>query len=378
MNRWLGLVVVWVCGVAGAQVVEPVVGLDHGVTFTFSAPKAAKVGLALEGVKDPLPMAKSAGGVWTLTVPGLKPELYYYHFEVDGESRLDPGNFGINFATNAVANSFLVPGDKPEPWETQDVPHGAVHRHRYTSKVVVGYPAGQSEFYVYTPSGYDPAGKTVYPVLYLLHGWSQVAEDWSGFGRANESLDALIAQGKAKPMVVVMPSGYGDRGFLRDFGVWREPAMVDRNTGLFGAALLGEVMPQVDRMYRVSGRREDRAIVGLSMGGLESLTVGLEHPELFAWVGGMSSAVHLMDAKAEAAKVDAKKADFKLVWIGCGTGDNLIGANQKLVAALEGAGVRVTTDDIPGGFHTWLVWRQNLVEFASLAFQNASLALQKK
>jgi enterochelin esterase family protein len=245
-----------------------------------------------------------------------------------------------------------------------------VERHIYKSKLVQDYPAAHSEFYVYTPPGYDPKGSAKYPVLYLLHGWSHTAADWSGFGRANEILDSLIASGQAKPMLVVMPTGYGYLKFIRDEGVWKDPAAVDRNTKLFESALLSEVVPQIERQYSVSTRREDRAILALSMGGLESLSVGLDHPEIFAWVGGMSAAVHLVDIRAMTETLDPKSANLRLLWIACGTGDDLIEPNRNFSAALKARGFNVATQETPGGLHTWTVWRENLVQFAPMLFRD--------
>ena len=347
--------------------VQPQVKPDHSVTFHYTAPTAAtKVSLTLEGVKLPLPMHQDEAGVWTLTTPALAPEFYYYHLDVDGHATLDPRNMEIQHSLTAVSNSFLVPAATPAPWEDAAIPHGIVRRHIYTTKVVVGLDRDQSEFDVYTPPGYDPKSSTKYPVLYLLHGWSQVAADWSNIGRANEILDAGIASGKVKPMIVVMPLGYGDMSFVRNgFNIWSDRTPVEHNTNLFTSALLAEVIPQAERLYNVSTKREDRAIAGLSMGGLESLTIGLDHPELFAYVGGMSAAVHLVEP-AVTAKLDSKKANLKLLWIACGTADDLITPNRKLAANLTLAGFNVTTQETPGGLHTWIVWRQNLLDFTQI------------
>ncbi len=348
---------------------EPQVNPDHTVTFRLAAPGAQKVALSLEGTRDPIPMQRDAAGLWSLTTAALPPELYYYTLQVDGHPALDPRNMEIQRSLTAVSNSFLIPATPPAPWEDAAIPHGAVHRHTYTSKIVLGLPQNQSDFYVYTPPGYDPRAATRYPVLYLLHGWSHTAADWSGIGRANEILDAGIASGKARPMIVVMPLGYGEMSFVRNgFSIWNESASVERNTSLFTSALLTEIIPQVERLYSVNPRREARAIAGLSMGGLESLTIGLDHPDLFAWVGGMSAAVHLVDP-AHTAALDPARANLKLLWIGCGTADDLITANRRLAANLHHAGFNVTTQETPGGLHTWIVWRDNLVQFTQLLFR---------
>ncbi len=369
MRRLLSLAVaLFSLGASAQEALDPQINPDHTATFTFAEPSATVVNLALEGTKVPFPMHKNEAGLWTLTTPVLAPENYSYHFEVDGRTELDPRNTAVKASLTGTGNAFLIPGDVPQPWETTAVPHGILHHHVYTTKVVKGLDRNQSDYYVYTPPGYDPRAKVRYPVLYLLHGWSDTAGGWSAIGHANDIFDSLIAQGKAKPMVVVMPLGYGEMSFVRNgFTVWRKPADVSRNTTLFSQALLTEVLPQVEKDYNVSARREDRAIAGLSMGGLESLTVGLSYPDQFAYVGGFSAAVFSRDAAQVASSIDAKKPALKLLWIACGTSDDLIEGNRSLVAALKARDLPVTAVETPG-MHTWLVWRDNLVHFVPLLF----------
>ena len=199
--------------------------------------------------------------------------------------------------------SSPYPARSPALWEETNVPHGEIHHHLYTTSTVIGLPRNQSDFYVYTPPNYDPRAKTPYPVLYLLHGWSDGAIGWTAIGQANFMFDNLLAQGRIKPMIVVMPLGYGDMAFLNTFKVWQDAATIDHNTTLFSKALLTEVMPRVESAYNVSHKREDRAIVGLSMGGLESLSTGLSNTDKFAWVGGFSSAIHKLNYTAELASL---------------------------------------------------------------------------
>jgi enterochelin esterase family protein len=165
-----------------------------------------------------------------------------------------------------------------------------------------------------------------------------------------------------------MPLGYGDLAFLRTHDVWDDPATIDHNTDLFTKALLTEVLPRVESEYHVSKDRNDRAITGLSMGGLESLEVGLTHTNQFAWVGGFSSAVHNLNYTTTLASLDPKTASLRLLWIACGTEDSLINPNRKLVAFLKTKDMPVTQIETPG-LHTWLVWRDNLIHFAPLLFQ---------
>ncbi len=341
---------------------------DHTVTFSYKDVAATKVTLALDGVPKPIPMEKDASGVWTVTTQPLTPEIYGYHFEADGDKRFDPNN--PHFTLNLVnaSNLITVPGDTPQPWEDTNVPHGTLHHHIYNTSTVLGLPDNQSAYFVYTPPGYDEKAKKPYPVLYLLHGWSDSDAGWSAVGRANLIFDNLLAQGKIKPMVVVMPLGYGDISFIHTHDVWEVPAAIDHNTDLFSKVLLTEVLPRVESEYRVSKDRNDRAIAGLSMGGLESLQIGLTHTGQFAWIGGFSSAVHQLDFEKALSPLDPKSANLHLLWIACGTEDSLIKPNRKLVDFLKARDMPVTQIETPG-LHTWMVWRDNLIHFTPLLFQ---------
>lgn len=343
---------------------------DRSVTFRYKAPSAKHVELNLEGVAKPIPMTRGKGGIWSYTTQQLAPEIYFYSFLVDGEPGIDPENHRV--ASNLVfptSNTLLIPGEAPQPWEETGVPHGIVHDHRFTSKIALGLPANQEDVVVYTPPGYNPHAAKPYPVLYLLHGWSGVARGWVDDQQANLILDNLLAEGKIKPMVVVMPLGYGDMSFVENgFDIWKDPAAVDHNTQLFMSLLTEEIMPMVESAYNIARDREGRAIAGLSMGGLESLDTGLHETDKFAWIGGFSSAVHNLDYEHQLATLDPKSANLKLLWIACGTGDSLIDANRKMIAFLKGKGMPVTQVETPG-LHVSLVWRDNLIHFASLLFQ---------
>jgi len=343
---------------------------DRSVTFRFKDASAKTVKLSLEGVAEPIPMAKGAGGIWSYTTHPLAPEIYGYSFLDDGQPRIDPENYSVaaNMAFPA-SNILEIHGDRPQPWDETAVPHGTVHTHRFPSKIALGLTANEEEVVVYTPPGYDAHAATPYPVLYLLHGWSGVAESWTRDQQANFILDNLIAEGKIKPMVVVMPLGYGDMSFVEHgFGVWRDPATVEHNTQLFMSLLTGEIMPFAESTYNISRDREGRAITGLSMGGLESLDTGLHNTDKFAWIGGFSSAVHNLDYERQLATLDPKTAGLQLLWIACGTEDGLIAANRKMIAFLKAKGMPVTQVETPV-LHVSLVWRDNLIHFAPLLFQ---------
>lgn len=353
-----------------APIVSPEVHPDRSVTFRFRDPNAKEVMLNLEGTK-PQPMQKDDQGVWSITTAPLEPDYYGYSFVADGVSLTDPSNYLMKTNLLSQSNMVHVPGPPGTPWETNDVPHGVVHHYFYHSAVV----GDDRDYFVYTPPGYDPGSDKRYPVLYLLHGYSDGADGWTAVGRANFILDNLIAQGKAKPMIVVMPLGYGAPEILRrGFGAFRDPSLPRRNMDKFGEALLTEVIPQVEQNYHVLGDRNSRAIAGLSMGGAESLYVGLNHLDHFAWVGSFSAGGLGGDYNAEFPSLDAKANDeLNVLWIACGTEDRLIEPNRKFREWLTSKGIKHIDIETPG-MHTWMVWRRNLANFAPLLFQSESSA----
>jgi len=346
------------------SLVTPEVHPDDSVTFRFLAPNAQDVKLAREGT-EPVAMKKDDTGVWSVTTPPLAPDYYGYSISVDGVRSLDPFNHGQVPNLISPGNFVHVPGPSL-PWDVNDVPRGEVHHHFYKSAVA----DDQRDFYVYTPPGYDPTAKTTYPVLYLLHGYSDDASGWSAVGHANVILDNLIAQGKAKPMIVVMPLGYGTMEIIAlGWGAWGHTDVRDKNFSNFQKALLTEVMPKVESEYRVAQDRNSRAIAGLSMGGSESLLTGLNNLDKFAWVGAFSAG-GIPDAfEKDFPNLDAKaNQQLKLLWIACGTEDHLIKVNRDLRDWLKTKGVEHTDIETPG-MHTWMVWRRNLTEFAGLLFR---------
>lgn len=344
---------------------SPEVHSDRRVTFRLRAPNVREVQLSLEGAPRQA-MQKDGQGVWSVTTGPLEPDFYGYAFIADGVGLIDPGNSLMKPNLLNTQSMVHVPGPPSTPWEVNDVPHGALHRHFYKSGVV----GDQRDYYVYTPPGYDASSRRQYPVLYLLHGFSDDASGWSAVGRAHVIMDNLIAEGKAKPMLVVMPLGYGAPEIvsrtgpgLRDPNAWR------RNVEKFGEALLTEVIPAVEKGYRVSRDRKARAIAGLSMGGTESLTTGLNALDRFAWIGAFSSGGLREDHAAAFPALSEKDNErIQLLWVSCGTQDGLIEANRRLHSWLRGKNVRHEWLEVPGA-HTWMVWRRNLAEFAPLLFR---------
>jgi len=351
---------------APAPVISPEVGSDDRITFRLRDPNAKEVSVRVEGTKDPLPMLKDDQGVWSVTTSALDPNFYGYNFIADGVAEADPSNPVAKPNLLSPGNIAHVPGPASLPWEVNDLPHGVVHHHFYRSHII----GDDRDFYVYTPPGYDPRDKKVYPVLYLLHGYSDSADGWTAVGRANVILDNLIAQGKAKPMLVVMTLGYGAPEIVRRGSTsFHDPELRLRNMTKFRDALFAEVMPAVELNYHVAQDRSERAIAGLSMGGAEASFVGLNALDRFAWIGSFSEGGLDDDIKANFPNLDPKaKTSLRLLWISCGKDDGLLPKDQQLRDYLQSQGFSVHWIETEGA-HEWPVWRRNLAEFASLLFQ---------
>jgi enterochelin esterase family protein len=345
-------------------IVSPDVCADGRVTFRLSATNATRVRLNCEGVGD-VAMTNDGRGVWTYATPPLEPDIYVYSFNADGLHLLDPANSLLKYNLLTSDSQVVVPGPKSLPWEINDVPHGQLHRVFYHSAVA----GDDRDFIVYTPPGYNPSAWKRYPALYLLHGYTDDTTAWSAVGRANVILDNLIARGQARPMLVVMPLGYGAPGIVQaGWSRERDPARWRLNLDQFGQTLLDEVIPRVEKGFRVRTDRQSRAIAGLSMGGTESLLVGLNHLERFAWIGAFSPGGLETNYPAQFPALGAGGAGLlRLLWIGCGREDKLFPDNLRLRDWLKSRAVPCAWVESPGA-HSYRVWRRNLAEFAPLLF----------
>ncbi|QMW04372.1 alpha/beta hydrolase-fold protein [Spirosoma foliorum] len=345
---------------------------DGGLTFRLRAPNAKEVILDIEGISKET-MVKDDQGVWSFTKK-LDPDVYDYAFVVDGLRIPDPANPVAKPCYQCNGQSLAhMPGPASLSWEIKDVPRGAVNHQVYRSAVM----GEDRDYYVYLPPNYDPKRKEPYPVFFLLHGATGTALSWIVNAQANIILDNLIAEGKAKPMIMVNTLGYG-------------------GNDKYATEVIQEIIPQVEKTYNAAKDRTQRAIVGLSMGGGTAYYTGLNHLDHFAYVGGMSSAVGMggprppasttsspattassteqatamMDVFAKTyPKLDEKaNSQLKLLWVACGVDDFLYQNNKYFREYLSSKNVKFTYHETPGG-HTFMVWRRNLTDLAPLLFR---------
>jgi len=337
---------------------DPEVHEDGTVLFRLQAPTATRVGVYVDTMANQptANMTKDARGIWTGTLGPLEADIYTFAFMIDGVS--------VN------AGQVEVVGRTPEAWHPQKVPHGTVHVQWYDAKAL----GMLRSVYVYTPPGYERSNATL-PVLYLLHGSGGAEDVWTSIGAANVILDNLIAAGKAKPMIVVMPFGHPEPSPI----VGHPAPFAARDGAAFARDLIDEIMPLVQRTYRASSQADQRAVAGFSMGGGQALSIGLSRLDLFHAIGAFSGSISVVGGELTAAAIDAQYGAIlddgvandalRLVWLACGKDETrLVTANKLLADVLTRHGVKNMNTVVPGG-HTWHVWRRNLRDMAPLLFQ---------
>jgi enterochelin esterase-like enzyme len=384
---------------------SPEVLADKKVTFRLSAPKAATVTLnGAWDIDNQIPMTKDDQGVWSVTVDPLGEQLWWYCFYVDGIKVLDPGNGEYSRDGAKYDNWLMISGPFSDSWEFKtDVPHGAVQSVWYPSEIL--NQKGR-RMYVYTPPDYMSSNER-YPVLYLLHGGGGDEDQWINLGRTNVIMDNLIAAGKMKPMIVVMPNGnaneivaqgygYGPipragRGAMGGAGRGAAPAGAGRGVpagatpagadrgagggrgmGMMGGgyegsyphSLVKEVVPFIDKNYRTLANRENRAIAGLSMGGMHTIQATNNNPDVFGWIAVWSAGGQNMTEPL--AKL--KEAGVKHYYVGAGTTDFALSSSQALYKTVQEAGLPTSWHETPGG-HYYLIWRVFLGDYGSMLFR---------
>ena len=371
----------------------PKLSSDLRAMFRVHAPAAQKVQVNLAGMHD---MTRDSSGDWTVITPPLAPGFHYYSIVVDGAPASDPNSETV-FGASRMLSGIEVPAPDQDFYAPKPVPHGEVREKWYYSDVMKAWRRA----FVYTPPGYDANPKTRYPVLYLQHGAGEDERGWANQGHMGFILDNLIAEGKARPMIVVMDNGGGSALFARPRPPApvaaapapaaapaaagqppaREAAAPPRSPFAMGPAqffeqvLLTEIIPTMDRSYRTIPDRAHRAMAGLSMGGGQTLQIGLTHLDTFGYLGvfsgvGMRGNADMKTmyngAYADAAALNGK---LKVFFISIGTTENVEGA-RRYKAALDSLGVHNVYYESPGTAHEWLTWRRSLYQFAPLIFRD--------
>ena len=349
-----------------AGVVSPEYNADGSVTFRCQAPDAKEVKLDCQMLAQAAPMYKGENGVWTITVTPGKPDIYPYCFLVDGMQVADPNNMFI-FPNEGFKNSLAdVRGTVPSVQDIRDVPHGKVSYRYYHSTTC----NSDRVMCVYTPAGYDPNGKEKLPVLYLIHGMTDTYETWFKVGHVNNILDNLIADGKARRMIVVMPYANPYPEMIRQGKAERYDSM---GTDIVTNEIMKDVKPFIEANYKVKTSAADRAVAGFSLGGRQALACGLGNPKSFQYVCAMAPAIFGEEYKTNfsngtyAPLADVKK-NVKFLWLGTGTSDFLIEASRGLDAYLNEQGVKHTFYT-PDGGHTWMNCRDYLTQIAQKLFK---------
>lgn len=344
---------------AGASVLELKAVSNRSVSFRINAPNAKEVRVFLDTMpaSKALPLIRGADGVWSGVLGPFAPDVYMASCLIDG--------------SQVIAGFVHITGPEPEAWDMRKVPHGAVIKRWYDSRSL-GVPRS---VYIYTPPDYD-RGNATYPVLYLLHGSGGVDASWVMDGLANVILDNLIADGKAKPMVVVMPFGHPEESVQ----IGRTPTFARRDLGEFSRDLLEDVMPMIERLYRVRRDADWRAIAGLSMGGNQARQIGLGRMDLFHYVATFSGSMGVVGGNVSADSIrqtfanvfdnpEEANATLRLFWASVGQDEtNLVASHRLLTTLLDSHRVRHTFATYPGG-HTWHVWRRSLRDLVPLLFQ---------
>jgi enterochelin esterase-like enzyme len=384
-------------GPQGPVVVSPQVNADRTITLRLLAPKATEVtvtGELLNG-QQPKLMSKGEDGIWTATLGPIPPDVYTYAFNIDGVNTPDPRNPWIKLVSaTGLASQVQVPGDGLQFWDSKPVPHGLLQIMTYESKAL----GATRQAYVYTPPDYTRTS-TRYPVLYLLHGGGDLDPGWSQTGRAHVIMDNLIAEKRARPMIVVMPVargggslGLGPSGMSPGIAAAGNVAPGrGRGAGGPGGApgaaapagpaplqpfaqdFLSDLMPAIERTFRASTSADARAIGGLSAGGAATVNTAFSRPDLFKYVIIMSAGAgqNVEQAYPKFFGNDAAAAkQLKLLWLGVGDGDFALNGTKALDEVLTKNNIKHSLTIRPGYRHEWRLWRQDLWEFVPLLFQD--------
>ena len=352
------------------RVVSPEVNADKSVTFRVLSEKATEVSVngSWMGFRETLPLTKGDQGVWSVTTKPLASSMYHYNFYIDGVAAIDPTNSQALRDGTRYASLLMVPGEEADVFQLNETPHGNVSQVWYNSPTL----GADRRMYVYTPPGYN-SGKDSYPVLYLLHGAGGDEDAWSSLGRANLILDNLIASGASKPRIVVMTNGNAwQTSTLRNTPGRPAPTRetFGQFQGKFEKSLVEDVVPYIEKNYRVIADKDHRALAGLSMGGGHTITASITYPGTFGYIGVFSSGI--FDANADMTEMEKKFLALKATgvnkyWVACGKEDFVMDSNKRLLSVLDKTGFEHEYFENEGG-HTWANWRTYLSMFAPMLF----------
>jgi enterochelin esterase-like enzyme len=380
----------------GPRVVSPEILPDKRVTFRLLAPKASEVTLSghWENATN-LPLTKDDQGIWSLTVGPLAEQLWGYSFTVDGVKVLDPGNAELQRDGGRYENLLMISGPADEMWDFKDVPHGQVEAIWYSSEIL---KEKSRRMFVYTPPGYHTS-TAKYPVLYLLHGGGGDEDAWDTMGRANIIMDNLLAAGKIKPMIVVMPNGNATQTVSQGYGFGPTPALTSVTAppppgqaaaggrapggaagapaaggrapqpyeGSYPQSLAKEIIPFIEKNYRVVANKNSRAIAGLSMGAGHTITATNNNPGMFGYIGVFSGGGRIDDT-FEKQLTAVKTAGVKYYWLGAGDADMAHAGTVAMAEEVKKMGFQTSYHEMPG-IHYWFIWRKFLSDFAPVLFQ---------
>lgn len=352
----------------GPQIISPEIAADNSVTFRVFSQNAQSVVLSGSWMNfgQTAALQKDSEGVWSVKVDPLAPSMYHYNFFIDGVSAIDPTNPEALRDGARYASLLMISGENSKVYQVNEVPHGTLAKVWYDSPTL----NLQRRMYVYTPPGYEKSNSS-YPVFYLLHGGGGDEDAWTSLGRANYILDNLIAEGKANPMIIVMTNGNAfQTSYLRTAP--GTPEITRENyrkySGLFEKSLVNDVIPFIEKNYRVKTGKENRAIAGLSMGGGHTVTATTEYPNVFGYIGVFSSGIFQPDEALENRFLALKKAGINKYWVACGKDDFVMESNKRLLDMLNKTQIKHEYFENEGG-HTWANWRTYLSMFAPMLFK---------
>ena len=333
---------------------------DNRVVFRVKAPDAQRVQIDLGKKYE---MAKDTGGYWVTTTDSISEGFHYYSLLIDGVALADPSSETF-YGMGRMASGIEIPFANGSYYAIKDVPHGDIRIKKYYSRITNSW----RQLYIYTPPGYDNSLNEKYPVLYILHGGGEDERGWATQGRIDLILDNLLAEKRAKPMLVVMPDGNFGTGGLAGFN--------ENVLRVFENELKQSIIPFVEKNFRIETSGANRALAGLSMGGLQTLYAGIKNTDLFSYLGVFSSGwfanrPELANPQYDFMKTNEAKinTNLKNLWISMGGKEDIAYNNCKaMMTKFDELGIKYTYSEYPGG-HTWPVWRNNLYNFAQLLFK---------